>query len=691
MHLDVCRAALFVLLPVALERSDTRPSKDGVSDRQDKMPKQMDALRRVSSLSLCILLMSLSVDAWAQRASENAVAEASDAFGTAVGREVIGLYTTTSARGFNPSEAGNLRIGGLYFDQIGRDPPVARVVRGSTVHVGISAQGFPSPAPTGVVDFHLRTPGDVYSADALVGFASYAQKFGELDLQLPLIDDVLSVSAGVGYIHNMRFNFANDSNELNAGLIARWRPTDRLTLTPFWSGSQIRNLEQKPGVFIGSDGWPKYRSVDLQPQAWADVRNTSGNSGALLRYQLGSDWLLESGLFRSRANMGNNSLPQLDNVNGAGDGIYSIAAVPARTLVSTSGEARLTRRFETSRVRNTLYFSVKGRHRETESGGVDRRVLGPGSTSGVPQVPLIDFELGPTSRTTAKQLTPGLAYNGVWRGVGQLSLGLQRSFYDRTLRTPDGSEASISSRPWLYNAGLSAFLSRSLALYTSFTRGFEEFADAPGNAVNRDQAVPAQLTRQVDGGLRYQLTPGLSMVAGAFEIEKPYFTLDRTNVYRQVGTTSNRGFEFSLSGALTDRFTVVAGYIYIRPEVAYTPGASNLSEAVAIGPIPGLLRANIQYRPRLVPGLVIDGKIESTSSRYARYPSVSLPAVTTFDTGVRYNTRLLHMPATWRLQLFNLTNEYSVTPAASGQLMSLDGRRFELTLAVDISRSRSPR
>src|SRR4029079_1361218 len=102
--------------------------------------------------------------------NEHVGVDAIVALGTAVGREVIGLYTTTSARGFNPSEAGNLRIGGLYFDQIGRDPPVARIVRGSTVHVGISAQGFPSPAPTGVVDFQLRTPGDVYRADALVGF-----------------------------------------------------------------------------------------------------------------------------------------------------------------------------------------------------------------------------------------------------------------------------------------------------------------------------------------------------------------------------------------------------------------------------------------------------------------------------------------------------------------------------------------
>ena len=70
--------------------------------------------------------------AHAQRAGENAVAEASDAFGTVVGREAVGLYSAGNARGFSPSQAGNLRIGGLYFDLAqSLFPPTARIFRGS--------------------------------------------------------------------------------------------------------------------------------------------------------------------------------------------------------------------------------------------------------------------------------------------------------------------------------------------------------------------------------------------------------------------------------------------------------------------------------------------------------------------------------------------------------------------------------
>ena len=52
------------------------------------------------------------------RADENAVRQAGDAFGTSIGREVIGLYNQMSVRGFSPVAAGNVRIDGLYFDPV---------------------------------------------------------------------------------------------------------------------------------------------------------------------------------------------------------------------------------------------------------------------------------------------------------------------------------------------------------------------------------------------------------------------------------------------------------------------------------------------------------------------------------------------------------------------------------------------
>src|SRR5215831_4926924 len=112
--------------------------------------------RRAPEIVTLVVCALASGAAYGQRSSEDAVAEALDAFGTTVGRQEIGLYSAESARGFSPTQAGNLRIDGLYFDELNFGRPVNAIVRGSSVHVGIAAQGYQFPAPTGVVDYQLR-------------------------------------------------------------------------------------------------------------------------------------------------------------------------------------------------------------------------------------------------------------------------------------------------------------------------------------------------------------------------------------------------------------------------------------------------------------------------------------------------------------------------------------------------------
>ena len=105
-------------------------------------------MRRSFAFRLALLPAALTIcsaPALAQRTGENAVTSADDAFGTSVGNENIGLYSIDEVRGFSPASAGNIRIDGLYLGgiTIGNQ----RIQSGSTVRVGLSAQGYPFPAP----------------------------------------------------------------------------------------------------------------------------------------------------------------------------------------------------------------------------------------------------------------------------------------------------------------------------------------------------------------------------------------------------------------------------------------------------------------------------------------------------------------------------------------------------------------
>jgi hypothetical protein len=126
-----------------------------------------------------------AVPASAQRAAENAVLEAEDAFGTSIGRETIGLYSASSVRGFSPTRAGNIRIDGLVFDQVWG---LTNRIRVSTaIRVGISAIGTPFPAPTGIVDYALRRPSDRAQLSVLTGADSYEKGYVEVDAPCPCL------------------------------------------------------------------------------------------------------------------------------------------------------------------------------------------------------------------------------------------------------------------------------------------------------------------------------------------------------------------------------------------------------------------------------------------------------------------------------------------------------------------------
>jgi iron complex outermembrane receptor protein len=76
-----------------------------------------------------------------QRAEDNVVTAAEDAFGTSIGLQNVGLYSQADARGFDPQQAGNLRIEGLYFDQETFATSTC-MVRETAMRIGIAAQAY---------------------------------------------------------------------------------------------------------------------------------------------------------------------------------------------------------------------------------------------------------------------------------------------------------------------------------------------------------------------------------------------------------------------------------------------------------------------------------------------------------------------------------------------------------------------
>jgi iron complex outermembrane receptor protein len=584
-------------------------------------------------------------------------------------------------RGFSPTSAGNVRIDGLYFDPVWS--PNARIRRSSTIRVGLSAQGFAFPAPTGIVDYALRRPGNEASASVFVSTDSYANLALEMDGVLPLTG-TLSVGGGVGLYRNRFYNGTGGNQHLE-GVTALWRPKPEIEIQPFWSRSDIYDDEFGPtyvpgGAFLPprvprrrflGPGHPKYRS-------------TASLYGTLARYDFAEDWRIRAGLFRTYFDDRRVATNLLLNLTPEGAARQVFIVDAPSLLSSTSGEVRLTRRLAEGPRLHALHLNLRARDRRDRYGG--SAVIDLGQTDVDRPVPSLgeDFTFSEQSRDRVRQWTAGIAYEGRWRGIGELSLGLQRTDYRKRVTQPGRPLAATDASPWLYNIAAAAYLTGNLALYGGYTRGLEESGVAPDNAANRNEALPAIRTSQRDAGLRRTVRPGLRLVVGLFDVRKPYFNLDEANVFTLLGDVKHQGIEASIAGRLTPRLDIVAGGVLLHARVTGEGVELGRVGRRPLGQAARNLQLNLDWRPPILEGLSLDLGITHLSARAAtRDNLVELPARTLVDIGARYRFNLGGKSASLRLRATNLFDVYGFDLRGSGAYDLIPGRVFSGSLAFD--------
>src|SRR4051812_21024814 len=443
------------------------------------------------------------------RADENAVTQAEDAFGYSVGRESLGIYDADNARGFSPTAAGNLRIDGLYFAPVVGLPGLA--VESQSIKVGLSAQGYPFAAPSGIVDISLRRPGDEAGASVIVSGDSYGTYSGEVDGSLPL-----SANMGVGIgLQGGRTHFADGTrNWYHAeSLVGRWRPAPGIELVPFWNVFTDVDDNSSP-IYIPAGPFlpPLPRAGHFPGPWWNGINRSHFNYGMLSSVKLSDDWLLRAGVFRSIRHLRNGFTYLFADVQPDGLTHRIMFADQPSNNRGISGEVRLTRTVSEGPRLHTLHLSLRGREIRREYGGEDEIDLGIGSMFDDVETPRPQFAFGDQSSDHVRQWIYGVAYDGRWKSVGELSVSISKTAYRKDTDTPAVDLTSRAS-PLLYNGTLTLLPFRGVAVYGGYARGFEENGSPPANAVNRSDALPAILTRQIDGGIRVDLAPHLRAVA----------------------------------------------------------------------------------------------------------------------------------------------------------------------------------
>jgi iron complex outermembrane recepter protein len=642
------------------------------------------------ALAFACAVLTLPIAALAQHADENIATQSDDAFGRTVGTERSGLYTGSEVRGFNPSEAGNIRMNGLYIDLI--NLVSSRLIHGFTVRVGIAAQRYPFPAPTGLVDYDLAIAHEEAKlsviADTSSGFV-----FGPgllADFELPVDGERFGLSGGAAVRFATRPDGGHHTFSTLAGT-AVFRPAEDTEILVFASKLWTLNQEPAPNYFPAGDAPPpRVPRVEFLGFEWAEYDFIAETHGTMARVPLGASSRLEAGVFYSRQNL---ATAFADFVLGVTpDGRLSerlVVAAADNIDRSLSGEVRMVREWTAGRFEHRVMASLRGRDRKRLFGGTTSLFLGegPGSVFTNEGWPEPAYTTGPKNTDRVKQLVPGLYYSMLWQGGASLDISVSKNRYRKAIDFANEAldDPVTRDRSWLWSASGSIAILRNLYLFGGVSRGQEDAIVAPDNAVNAAEAPPALRTKQAELGVRFGITDKLTLVAGVFELSKPYYNLDRAGFYRELGRVTHRGVELSLTGQLAPGLNIVGGMLLLDPKIAGEAVDAGQIGTRPIGQSKRRITANLDYRTQGGEGpWSFDLSVEHHSKAVGNAANTACaPAFTLANIGARYRFEVGKTLVVIRPSLTNITNAYGWKVSSIGGFTYTRPRRAVLQLIAD--------
>jgi iron complex outermembrane receptor protein len=632
-------------------------------------------------VSLALAWLAFVPTSFAQRTDENVTTQSEDAFGRSVGSEQFGVYSPFEVRGFSPIDAGNARIEGLYFDR--QTDISSRLVTGSSIRVGIAAQSYPFPSPTGIVDFDLRRPGDDRVVSPVVSYGPFDSTGLEIDAQLPLLRDRFGVGLGADFYRNAyAWGGRNDSRSF--AIVPRWRPTPNVEILPFYSRITFRSEEPQQLMFTAFDVLPpKFKRNRYFGQDWAQSHGETCTYGFIGQAHAGA-WALRLGIFKSIFEPDAQYADLYTGIDTSGLASEQVVVFRESRFDSRSGELRLSRTFDAGNLRHMLYLSARGRLQQRRYGGeqvvdIGLVALGVGRQTAFPKL-----EFGAQTRDEVRQGTLGLAYGLRWKNRGEVSVGVQKTHYSKEVDAPDLALPTSRDAPVLPNATATVYATSNLDVYASYTEGLEESPLAPNNAVNRNSAAPALRTKQYDGGIRWTVRPDLRLIAGVFSIEKPYFDLDANQLFTTVGNVRHRGVELSLAGQPMRNLTLVAGTRYLDAQLF---GQQVDSGEIGRRPVTSYRWHAMSSADYAIAGtgLSLDVVMESVSPQIANSANtMRVPSRTVVHIGGRYRFKIHGKPLTLRAQLANIFDAYGWNVISGSAYTYNTPRRVILYLASDL-------
>ena len=613
----------------------------------------------------------------ADEADERAVERAADAFGIRIGVEQVGLYNETQVRGFNLQDAGNYRIGDAYFAKSGG--LVDSILSGVVTRVGYNALDADFAAPSGVVEYRLRSPFDASAVHAEAMLREYGGRSYDLRLAQASADGRIAGLVGAQALLG-KSSSGLSPKYYRFGAVTEFRPAEGTSLTGFAS-LNIFDLEGFYGVSAtGTVLPPKMKHPRRYVTSWSDHDGTDLNLGVLGSTRLSDGVDIKGSLVYSRLDLDRADFTQLI-VDGAGVGrAVGFSNRPRDNQTWSASLGGSWRPAEGHR----LYAELRGRQtRNRFAPGVSVDLgafdlddgIAPSPEPGLPPVPTTLDAIDQYSGAVGYELTAGRL-----RGKA----GVQQTWHRRAITAPATPRESKTQSPWLYDASVAFALARDWTVFASATRGLEESGAAPDNAANRNDILPPAISTQQELGIRGRLTDGLTLIGSLFAIKKAAPGFDANNVFGLFGKLRHRGAELSLTGEVAPRLRIVSGAVWLDARRSGDPVETGVWSKEAVGLPKFQAMTGLTYAVAAIEGLSFDGQVNHSSSRrVSSRGELRTPSLTTVDIGLRHGFDIGKVKVALRARVTNLFDADGWI-AARSELLDRPGRRaFRLSLTMN--------
>ena len=237
--------------------------------------------------------------------------------------------------------------------------------------------------------------------------------------------------------------------------------------------------------------------------------------------------------------------------------------------------------------------------------------------------------------------------------------GVRKSIYKETAETANaGTQTTFKDKPISLSGGLVVKPVKWVSIYGTYIEGLESTPGAPSTAENAGEILPASDSKQYEGGIKIEPKKGLLFTAAYFDITRQLTYTNAANVFVKDGRATYRGLELSLTGEVTEAFSIYGSALFLDAKQGLTTDTTLIGKKIENTAkkqwsVAGEYRLDV-----LLPGLAINGGAFYTGRRAINpQNSLFLPSYTLYDLGASYRFAFQGTQVTARVNAQNVTGE----------------------------------